>query len=138
MSDLLAKLAAAPGIYRGKGDGPESGPFHARLEVRSVVEGRAVTLDYEAFGEHGVRRVEHSMLSEDERSRPELYMVADELPGIVRFAESEPGVFAVFEPIKAKVAISLSGDGTLTYAWWWTRDDSPAKAQSRAELRRTS
>lgn len=136
MSDLLARLANAPGIYRGEGDGPENGPFHARLEVRTVVAGRAVTLDYESVGEHGVRQVEHSMLSADERSRLELYLVSDDLPAVGRFTEAEPGVFAVFEPIKAKVALELSAEGVISYSWWWARDDGPARAQSSAQLRR--
>jgi hypothetical protein len=135
MSDLLNRLAAAPGVYRGTGDGPESGPFTARLEVRTVVGGRAVILDFEAVDGDGVTHVDHCMLAEDERSRPELNVVSDELPGIVRFIQAEPGVFVAFEPIKAKIVIGLA-DGELSYAWWWTRDDSPARPQSSATLRR--
>jgi hypothetical protein len=48
---LLRQLAAAPGLYRGRGDGLESGPFVARINVAAVVRGRAVTIDYEAFSD---------------------------------------------------------------------------------------
>ena len=48
VTDLLKRLASAPGVYRGRGDGLESGPFVARIKVTSVVRGNAITLDYES------------------------------------------------------------------------------------------
>src|SRR2546423_3490811 len=33
VTDLLKRLAATPGVYRGRGDGLESGPFVARITV---------------------------------------------------------------------------------------------------------
>lgn len=138
MSDLLTGLAARPGVYRGKGDGPESGPFHARCEVRTAVDGRVALLDYEAVGGDGVQHVDHVMLAVDERSRPELHVVSDELPGIVRFTESEPGTFVAFEPIHAKIVIKLGKDGAVTYAWWWSRDEGPARPQSESTMYRTA
>ena len=44
--DLLQRLTKAPGLYRGRGDGMESGPFIARIQVTPIVRGRAVVLDY--------------------------------------------------------------------------------------------
>ena len=137
MNTLLSQLVTFPGVYRGSGDGPESGPFHARLEVRAVVGGRAAVLDYEAVDSDRVVHVDHVMLSEDERGRPELHVVSDELPGIVNFTQSEPGVFQAFEPIKAKLVLEATDDGAVSYAWWWSRDDGPARAQSQALLHRT-
>lgn len=136
MNNLLTTLAASPGIYRGSGDGPESGPFEARLEVRALLDGGAVTMDYEAVGSHGLQHVDHCMLASDERDRLELHVVCGELPGIVRFTQTDPGVFVTFEPIKAKIVIQPDDAGTLRYAWWWTRDDNPAKEQSCAVLKR--
>ncbi|CAM3402339.1 DUF4426 domain-containing protein [Stackebrandtia soli] len=138
MSDLLARLATLPGVYRGAGDGPESGPFRSRCEVRTAVDGRVVLIDYEAVGADGVQHVDHCMLAEDERARGELHVVSDELPGIVRFTEAEPGVFVAFEPINAKIVISLDASGALTYAWWWSRDEGPARPQSHTTMRRTA
>ena len=137
MNNLLARLVASPGVYRGTGDGPESGPFAARLEVRVAADGRAAVLDYESVGADQVSRMDHVMLAEDERSRLEAYVVTDELPGVARFTQAEPGVFVVYEPIKAKIVITMDDAGELTYAWWWTRDDAPARAQSKAVLRRS-
>jgi hypothetical protein len=39
VTELLKRLANAPGLYRGRGDGLESGPFVARIAVASVVRG---------------------------------------------------------------------------------------------------
>ena len=43
VTDLLTRLAGAPGLYRGRGDGPESGPFVARIQLATVLRARAVT-----------------------------------------------------------------------------------------------
>lgn len=137
MTNLLHTLASAPGLYRGAGDGPEWGPITARMEIAGVVAGQAVTLDFEAVNADGVVRVDHCLLSTDERGRPELAMISDELPGIVRFTQANPGVFMAFEPIKAKIVIAADSDGAVTYQWWWTRDDAPSKPQLSVTLRRT-
>jgi len=36
VTDLLTRLAAVPGLYRGRGDGLESGPFLARITVAAA------------------------------------------------------------------------------------------------------
>ena len=72
MTDLLKRLAAAPGVYRGRGDGLESGPFVARIKVTSVVRGNAITLDYEAVSDSkGLQHVEHTILTASEAGRLE-------------------------------------------------------------------
>lgn len=133
--DLLQRLVAAPGIYRGDGDGPESGPFVARLEIRPAVQGRVVLIDYEAFGEDGLSQLDHAMLAEDEAARLDLHVSSLELPGVVRFVETGPGEFVAYEgPVLARIVIGTPGEGRLTYAWWWARGDSAPKEQSRADL----
>src|SRR5438094_684543 len=85
---LLKRLAAAPGLYRGRGDGLESGPFVARIVVASLVRGRVVTIDYEAFSDgRGLQHVEHSLLTLGEGGGLELHVTCSELPGVVRFVE---------------------------------------------------
>lgn len=140
MTDLLHRLAKAPGLYRGRGDGMESGPFVARIEVTTVVGGRAVVLDYEAVTDaNGLQHVEHTILTTGESSRLELHVACLELPGVVRFVETRPGVFASYDgPMPARILVTVPAEGVLTYGWWWSRDEAEPREQSRAEVRRTS
>jgi hypothetical protein len=140
VTDLLSTLAAAPGVYRGRGDGAESGPFIARIAVAPVVRGRAVTIDYEATNESGgLRHVEHTVLATGEGGRLELYVACLDLPGVVRFVEGEPGVFSVYDgPFPARIVASAQQPGAFTYAWWWSRNESGLTEQHRAEVRRSA
>jgi hypothetical protein len=118
----------------------ESGPFMARIQVTPVVRGRAVVLDYEAFSDaKGLQHVEHTILTSGEGGRLELHVACLELPGVVRFVESRPGVFATLEaPMPARILVTIPAEEALTYGWWWSRDDAEPREQSRAEVRRTS
>lgn len=139
VTDVLTRLTGSPGLYRGRGDGMESGPFIARIQVTPVVRGRAVVLDYEAFSDaKGLQHVEHTILGTNESGRLELHVACNELPGVVRFLETKPGVFAAYEgPLPARILVTVPTDGVLTYGWWWSRDDGEPREQSRAEVRRT-
>lgn len=139
VKDLLDSLVSAPGIYRGRGDGPDSGPFVARIAVTPVVCGRAVTLDYEASSDSdGLQHVEHAVLSGDDDGRLALHVVRLDVPGVVRFTASRPGEFTSYDgPIKARIVITVPGPDALTYAWWWSRDGRDPREQSRADVRRT-
>jgi hypothetical protein len=136
---LLPRLSAAAGLYRGRGDGPESGPFLARLQLTPVVRGRAVTLDYEATSERdGLQHVEHTVLAANEAGRLELHVASLALPGVVRFVSTGPGQFTAYDgPMAARIVLEIPQPGALTYAWWWSRDGSDPREQSRAELRHT-
>jgi hypothetical protein len=139
VTDLLTRLAGAPGLYRGRGDGPESGPFVARIQLATVLRGRAVTLDYEASSDrNGLQHVEHTVLATGEGGRLELHVACLELPGVVRFVETTPGSFTAYEgPFPARIVISTPSSTHLHYAWWYSRDESEPKEQTRAEVRRT-
>jgi hypothetical protein len=139
VTDLLGRLATVPGLYRGRGDGLESGPFVARIVLTSVLRGRGVTIDYEAFSDSkGLQHVEHTLLTSGEGGRLELHVACLELPGVVRFVESRPGLFNSYNgPLPARILVSAPRDGALSYGWWWSRDDSEPREQSRAEVRRT-
>ncbi len=139
VTDVLTRLAAAPGMYRGRGDGPESGPFVARIAVTTVLRGRAVTLDYEASSDrNGLQHVEHTVLATGEGGRLELHVACLELPGVVRFVETTPGSFTAYDgPFPARIVLNMPGTGHLQYAWWYSRDESEPKEQTRAEVRRT-
>ena len=139
MTDVLARLAHSPGIYRGRGDGPESGPFVARIGITTVLRGRAVTLDYEAFSDrNGLQHVEHTVLTTGEGGRLELHVACLELPGVVRFVETAPGAFSAYDgPVPARIVINTPNADRLHYAWWYARDESEPTEQTRAEVRRT-
>jgi hypothetical protein len=139
VTDLLNRLAINAGLYRGRGDGMESGPFIARIKVTPVVRGRAVVLDYEAFSDaKGLQHVEHTVLTSNESGRLELHVACNELPGVIRFLEARPGVFSSFDgPMPARILVTVPADGALTYGWWWSRDEADPREQHRAEVRRT-
>jgi hypothetical protein len=139
VADLLHRLVANCGLYRGRGDGMESGPFVARINVSSIVRGRAVVIDYEAFSDaKGLQHVEHTVLTTNESGRLELHVTCNELPGVVRFLESRAGVFAAYDgPLPARILVTMPADGALTYGWWWSRDEADPREQHRAEVRRT-
>jgi hypothetical protein len=138
-NDLLRRLANATGVYRGRGDGPESGPFVARMAVASVVGGRAVTIDYEAVSDrNGLQHVEHTLLVVGPGGRLELHVASLELPGVVRFSQLGPGQFTAYEgPLVARIVLALPQPDAISYAWWWSRDETEPREQSRADLRRT-
>ena len=138
-TDLLKRLAAAPGLYRGRGDGLESGPFVARIVVASLVRGRVVTIDYEAFSDgRGLQHVEHSLLTLGEGGGLELHVTCSELPGVVRFVETRPGEFTAYDgPLPARIVVTVPRESVLTYGWRWSRDEAEPREQSRAEVRRT-
>ncbi len=139
MNDLLSRLATMPGLYRGRGDGPESGPFVARVDIRTVLRGRAVTLDYEASNDrNGLQHIEHTVLVPGESGRLELHVACLELPGVVRFKETADGEFSSYDgPSPARIVVGVPSPGLLTYGWWYARDEAEPREQSRAEVRRT-
>jgi hypothetical protein len=108
--------------------------------VRSVVRGRAVTLDYEATTDRdGLQHVEHTVLATGEHGRLELHVACLELPGVVRFVQSQPGEFTAYDgPFPARIVVTVPVPDSLTYAWWWSRDESEPREQSRATVRRTN
>ncbi|MEV0727842.1 MULTISPECIES: hypothetical protein [Polymorphospora] len=138
-NELLSRLAAAPGVYRGRGDGPESGPFVARMAVTSAVHGRALILDYEATSDRdGLQHVEHTVLVVGEGGRPELHVACLKLPGVVRFAQTAPNQFTAYEgPMVARITLTVPQPGAVSYGWWWSRDEAEPREQFRAEMRRS-
>jgi hypothetical protein len=138
-TDLLTRLATAPGLYRGRGDGPESGPFLGRMLVTPVVRGRALTLDYEATTDRdGLRHLEHTVLVAGDGGGLELHVACLELPGVTRFVETDAGFFRAYDaPLAARIVLSNPRPGVISYAWWWSRGESEPLEQSRCELRRS-
>jgi len=136
---LIASLLEAPGLYRGRGDGAETGPFLARVHLTPVVSARGVVIDYEATSDaRGLQHVEHSVLTVGEGGGQALHVLSGEMPGVVRFRETKPGVFTAYDSgMHARIVIAVPAPGRLSYSWWWSRDEGDPREQFRAEVRRT-
>ncbi len=139
MSVALA-LAEHPGLYHGVGEGPESGPFVARIAVAKLPNG-GVFLDYEATSrQQGVQHQEHSLLVIGPDDRDRLYVAHSESPYVTEMLATEPGSsrFAQrepFGPYTMEIVIELPVPGAIAYAWWWSPAGAPPREQSRAEVR---
>ena len=137
---LSSDLAARPGVYFGTGDGMESGPFVARIEVRRLPNGGAL-VDYEATSrEQGVQHREQTMLVAGPDGRDRLYVAHSESPfvtvmietgaGSGRFVQPEP-----FGPYEMEIVIEQPESDRITYAWWWGADGDAPVEQSKADVR---
>ncbi|HEU5107151.1 MAG TPA: hypothetical protein VFT95_01100 [Micromonosporaceae bacterium] len=140
-ADLFGRLASAPGLYRGRGDGPETGPFLGRMRVTPIVRGRALALDYEITTDSdGVRHLEHTVLVNGADGGLELHVTCLDLPGVTRFVETDqPGRFRAYEgALPARIVLAAPQPGRISYAWWWARGESAPREQSRCELRHSA
>ncbi|MEM8903777.1 MAG: hypothetical protein AAGA17_04250 [Actinomycetota bacterium] len=137
---IAASLARRPGLYRGHGDGPESGPFVCRIAVAPLPNG-GVSLDYEAMShDQGLQHEEHTLLVVGPDERDRLYVAHSESPFVTEMVATAPGSsrFRQPEPIgpfAMEIVIEAPSPGHLTYAWWWAPAGSAPVEQSRAEAR---
>lgn len=128
MSDLLDRLLGAPGTYWGVGDGPESGPFVGRIDVKPMLS--AVLLHYEAHGAAGIQHVEFSMLGRSTAGL-ELRTVVSEFSETLTFSEQDAGHFVLDAPRHMTIVIETPAPGTLSYAWWWAPSGEDVIEQSK-------
>ncbi len=137
---LAATLANARGTYDGTGDGSESGPFVARIEVRRLPNG-GVSIDYEATSrEQGVQHLEHSLLCAGPDGRDRLYIAHSEAPHVTEMVAAEPDScrFAQSQsggPYVMEVVIEVPEVDRITYAWWWAMAGEAPTEQSKADVR---
>jgi hypothetical protein len=128
---IPSPLAGCPaGLYRGRVEGPESGPCEARMEVRTIPGGR-LTVDYEAVGAAGLQHVEHTVVTPEA-----LYVAHSEKPGVDIFMRAGSGVFdgPAGAPYAQRLVIGWDGT-TLTWAWHWGPAGATPTEQSRAQAR---
>jgi hypothetical protein len=135
MSDLVERLLAAPGVYWGHGDGPESGRFVGRIEVQPMLS--AVLLHYEAYGASGLQHVEYALLGRS-ATGPELYTVIDTRSEVMTFSEVEPGIFGLRGPSDMRIVLETPATDTLSYAWWWAAPGEAVIERSRLVARRAA
>jgi hypothetical protein len=136
---LLGTLHSHPGTYVGPGDGVESGPFAALIEVSALASG-AVALDYTAISRtEGRLHTEHSVLAPlpDGRLRlvvshveaPFLTELTETATGSGRFEQDHPG-----GPFTMAIVATAPSPGRLEYAWWWAVAGDEPVEQSRATV----
>ncbi len=136
-SSILTALQAAPGVYVGTGDGPESGPFTARIEVSPSLDGLGCDIAYEAWDGPELKHREQTLLAPSMEGGAVLTVLCQELPGLAALHESEPGVFTSggsAEDFRIAIRISLDGP-ELVYSWSWAFPGAELREQSRASVR---
>lgn len=137
---LSEVLADAIGTYVGDGDGPESGPFAATIEVASLPNG-GVLITYSAVTHDGdILHREQSMLVAGPDGRDRLYVAHSESPFVAEFVAAEPGGRSFvqrepFGPYTMETVIDAPGRGRLVYAWRWAPTGDTPVEQSRADAR---
>lgn len=129
----------AVGTYFGTGDGPESGPFVARLAVSSLPNGGRL-IEYEATSrEQGVQHVEQTMLVAGHDGRDRLFVAHSESPFVTTMVETTAGS-GRFEqeeaqgPYAMSIVIETLDSGRFTYAWWWAAHGDDLVEQSKADV----
>ena len=136
-SSILAGLRERPGVYVGEGDGPESGPFSARIEVSPSLDALGCDIRYEAWHGPEHRHREQSLLAPSMEGGAVLTVLCQELPGLAVLTESEPGVFingAGADGFRIRIGVSLD-DAELVYSWAWAFPGAELIEQSRAVVR---
>lgn len=129
-----------PGIYVGVGDGPESGPFVARIEVAAAPNGGLI-IDYDAMSrEEGLQHREHTLLSVGPDGRDVLHVAHSESPFVTEMVAVEPGSWHFrqrepFGPYDREIVVEVPEPGRLTYAWRWAERGATPVEQSKADVR---
>ena len=142
METTIEHLAGGAGTYTGDGDGEESGPFAATIELRPVLDGLGVEIDYEAVAPDGeVLHTERTVLAFDMISGlPTLYVLCEELRGMGRLVQTWDNRFGNeggLEDLQLQIEIDLDGD-ELTYVWSWGPPHEDLAERTRAKVTRTT
>lgn len=140
MESLIDQLVARSGAYTGTGDGQESGPFTATIELQPLVGSLGASIAYRAVDPVGEQlHEEQTMLAYDMLSgQLTLWVLCDELSGVGQLREVSTGVFnngAGPDGFELQIEIGLAAE-ELTYTWLWSRPGAPLAEQSRAVVRR--
>ena len=135
METIIDRVAAIAGRYEGSGDGAESGPFTATLEIAPLLGGMGATIDYTATGPDGTPvHAEHTVLAFDMWSgEATLYVLCAELSGVGQLVQVGASTFANGQGIDGfDLQIEIVLDGPLEYIWSFGQPGEPLAEQSRA------
>lgn len=142
METIIDRAVAAAGHYEGSGDGAESGPFTAVVDVRSVLDGMGAGLEYTAIAPDGsILHREHTVLAFDMWSgEATLFVLCAEISGMGQLTQVSETVFSNgrgTEGFELQIELVLDGDD-LGYVWSWGAPGDPLVEQSRATVSRTA
>ncbi len=136
MDTIIDRVLSAAGRHEGTGDGPESGPFSATLEVAPILDKMGASIDYVATAPDGSElHSEHTVLAfESWSGQPTLFVLCAELNGIDQLVQTGESTFnngRGTDGFELQIEISLDG-GTLAYVWSWGAPGDGLTEQSRA------
>ncbi|MGB0112177.1 MAG: hypothetical protein WBP59_03060 [Ilumatobacteraceae bacterium] len=141
METIIDRIAGAAGHYEGEGDGVESGPFSAVVDVSSLLDGMGAEITYTATAPDGtVLHTEHTVLAFDMWSgEPCLHVLCAELSGMAKLSLVGASTFSNGLGVDGfELQIDLVvGEGTLEYVWSWGPPGEAIVERSRATTRST-
>lgn len=136
---ILSRLASSPGVYWGRGTGPHTGDFVARLAVVPA-DADAVVLEYEAWAtDRGLQHAESAVLTREPDGAVLLESHVDGLPEPLRFREGETGVFGSLGEHRIGMVLTVSpgrSDRSVSWSWWWAPPGGVMSEQSSVTVRR--
>lgn len=135
METIIDRVIAAAGRYDGSGDGAESGPFTATIEIGGLLGGMGATIDYVAIAPDGTElHAEHTVLAFDMWSgEATLYVLCAELSGLGQLVQVSESTFTNGQgPDGFQLQIELELGDHLEYTWSWGQPGEPLAEQSRA------
>ena len=137
METIIDRLIAAAGRYEGPGDGSESGPFDASIEIEPLLDGLGVTIDYAATAPDGTDlHREHTVVAFDMWSgEATLYVLCAELSGLGQLVQTSESTFANGQGTDGfELQIEIVVADQLEYVWSWGQPGEPLTEQSRARF----
>ncbi len=137
------------GKYRGGGVNHDGQGFDAVAELREIVDGRALCLEFTATGSDGeVYHTEVSLISPDlSGSGLCLAQACSNIPGLA--VHRSTGVVVAADGLLAEISFAFGGDvsgfrqvltlsrthsGTLEYAFAWAMPGEPVEPRSKATM----
>ena len=135
METIIDRLIGSAGRYEGSGDGSESGPFDAVIEIAPLLDGLGVTIDYEATAPDGTElHREHTVVAFDMWSgEATLYVLCAELSGLGQLVQSSESTFSNGQGTEGfELQIEIVIGDQLEYVWSWGQPGEPLVEQSRA------
>lgn len=135
METIIDRLNSVAGRYEGTGDGAESGPFDAAIEVVPILGGMGATIDYTATARDGSElHREHTVLAFDMWSgEATLYVLCAELNGMGQLVQASASTFSNGQGTDGfELQIEIEIADRLEYAWSWGQPGEPLAERSRA------
>jgi hypothetical protein len=135
METIIDRLITGAGRYEGTGDGIESGPFNATIEIATLLDGMGATIDYIATGPGDTElHREHTVVAFDMWSgEATLYVLCAELSGVGQLVQASGSTFTNGQGTDGfELQIEIVIADRLEYIWSWGQPGEPLVEQSRA------